>query len=70
MIRGDDLSTAYDEPHHDVHGGPPDHDLAPVLDGFRRIAEAATDLREFARPCADCGLYSGHRGGCAVAGLH
>lgn len=70
MIPGDDIVDVYAEPRNGPHGGAPDHDLSPMLDGFRRLAEASVSLRESARPCSDCGLYIGHRGGCAVAGLH
>lgn len=65
-----DTGDAYQEPLGGVHGGDDRFDLAPIVEQFKRLADGATSLRESARPCADCGLYIGHRGGCAVAGLH
>lgn len=59
-----DLSLAYDRPGH------PDDGLRCLLDGFGLIADAARELRDAARPCPDCGLYAGHRGGCTGAGLN
>lgn len=55
-----DLSAGYDG----RDGG-----LDALVDGFRRVSEAAADLRASVARCRDCRHVGGHGAGCAVGGL-